>query len=88
MLESDGIRTFVKNLHQSSLIGEVPFAEVFPELWVLDDEQFEEAQRLLDSYRNSEPANVADWTCAACGEEVPKELGQCWNCGAMPPAGA
>jgi hypothetical protein len=80
MLESDGIRTFVKNLNQSSLMGEIPFAEVYPELWVLDDEQEAEALRLLESYQHSTTANTADWTCANCGETVPKELGQCWKC--------
>ncbi len=24
----------------------------------------------------------ADWTCGSCKEEVPKEFGGCWNCGA------
>ncbi|MBA2430601.1 MAG: DUF2007 domain-containing protein [Chthoniobacterales bacterium] len=80
MLESDGIRTFVKNLNQSSLMGEIPFAEVYPELWVLEDGDVAEALRLLESYRHSISGNTADWTCGNCGEVVPKELGQCWKC--------
>jgi hypothetical protein len=80
MLESDGIRTFVKNLNQSSLMGEVPFAEVFPELWIVDDAQWAEAQQLLASYQTAAPVSGSDWICPACGEEVPKEFGQCWNC--------
>ncbi|CAN5511859.1 hypothetical protein BH20VER1_BH20VER1_03450 [soil metagenome] len=80
MLESDGIRTFVKNLNQSSLMGEVPFAEVYPELWIVEEGDFEEAQRLLASYTSAGSGRVADWICPRCGEEVPKELGQCWKC--------
>jgi len=80
MLESDGIQTFVKNLNQSSLMGEIPFAEVFPELWIVNDSDHEQALRLLDSYEHSASGNAADWICPKCGEEVPKELSQCWSC--------
>ena len=80
LLESDGIETFVKNLNQSSLMGEIPFAEVYPELWIVNDADHEQALSLLESYQRSVSANAEDWICSKCGEQVPKELSQCWNC--------
>lgn len=84
MLESDGIESFVKNLNQSSLMGEVPFAEVYPELWIMHDADCDQALRLIDIYKNAAPQHAADWICAKCGSEVPKEIGECWNCGTAP----
>lgn len=62
MLESNGIRCFIKNEYSSTtagagLIGPLNFAA--PELWVIDDEQFadaEEVLRLMDTeeYKNGE----------------------------------
>ena len=80
ILESSGIPTLVKNLATSSFMGDVPFAEVFPELWVMNEGDYEEAIRLLREHRDASPADAQDWICALCGEEVPKEFGQCWNC--------
>jgi rubrerythrin len=80
MLESDGIQTFVKNLNQSSLMGEIPFAEVYPELWIVNDDDHEQALRLLQSYEQPAAGNAEDWICPKCGEQVPKELNQCWSC--------
>lgn len=84
MLESDGIESFVKNLNQSSLMGEIPFAEVYPELWIMNDGDHEKALRLIDIYKNAAPQQAADWICPSCKSEVPKEIGECWNCGTAP----
>ena len=34
-LAAAGIRTLLKNQFMSSVMGEIPFVEVMPELWVL-----------------------------------------------------
>ena len=85
ILESSGIPTLVKNLATSSFMGDVPFAEVFPELWVVNEEDYDEAMRLLQEHTEALPAGTQDWVCARCGEEVPKEFSQCWNCQADRP---
>ena len=46
-LEQAGIRCMIKNQRSSSLAGEIPFTEVFPELWV-QDEDYDRARRLLE----------------------------------------
>ena len=48
ILESHGIQCLIKNELLSPLAGGVPEPEVWPELWILDDERFDEAVKLLE----------------------------------------
>ena len=50
-LEQAGIRCMIKNQRSSSLAGEIPFTEVFPKLWV-QDEDYDRARRLLEEGRS------------------------------------
>jgi hypothetical protein len=54
VLESRGIPCAVRNEIVSGLAGRVPFTEVWPELWVLDDRQFEEARQILEEATQNE----------------------------------
>ncbi len=47
LLESHGILCLVRNEIVSGLAGRVPFTEVWPELWVLDDGQFGQARQIV-----------------------------------------
>ncbi|MFH0779041.1 MAG: DUF2007 domain-containing protein [Candidatus Eisenbacteria bacterium] len=54
ILESQGIRCMIKNELLSPLAGGIPAPEVWPELWILDDERIEEAIQLLDAEEQDE----------------------------------
>ena len=77
VLETEGIRSTVKNEHLSSAMGELPPAECQVELWVLRDDDALRAERLL---RYGAEASGAPWRCAACGEVSEPQFTQCWNC--------
>lgn len=47
-LEQAGIRCMIKNQRSSGLAGEIPFTEVFPELWVIQNEEYDRARQLLE----------------------------------------
>ncbi len=47
-LERAGIPCTIKNQYSSSLSGEVPFTEVFPELWVVRDIDNDQALELIE----------------------------------------
>jgi Putative prokaryotic signal transducing protein len=81
LLESGGIRCTIKNLYLAGAIGELPPIECWPELWILDDQRYAEARRLLE--RTLAPLRaVADpWMCRKCGIEVEGEFSECWSCG-------
>lgn len=83
LLESNGIPTFLKNQFASSVMGEVPFVEVCPQLFILNGDDLEDAQHLIAPELEQQPAR-ADWCCASCGAEVGGEFALCWSCGVAP----
>lgn len=80
LLESNGIRTFIRNQYGSSVMGEVPFVEVVPQLFVLEDKDESRARELLKLVLPVE--NVGDdWVCPGCGIDVEGSFSLCWQCG-------
>jgi hypothetical protein len=80
-LEHAGISCFVKNQYTSTLAGEVPFGEVFPELWLVSVDDVQQATDLLDEWRASSDTTREKWTCETCGERHGQQFTHCWNCG-------
>lgn len=81
-LEAEGIACFIKNQFTSSLAGEVPFAEVFPELWVARADDGRRAQALLEQWKREGERPGPGWTCGRCGERHGGQFTTCWSCGA------
>ena len=81
ILDQEGILSMIKNQRGSSLAGEVPFAEVFPELWVINDEDYPKAKEVLDNWSKLSPEASSNWTCSGCGEQHTGEFTTCWKCG-------
>ncbi|QJE98728.1 DUF2007 domain-containing protein [Luteolibacter luteus] len=87
VLEAEGIKAEVRNEGASGATGELPFAQVYPELWVLNNSDEARAKQIVKDYRNQE-ANAPvgpDWTCPVCKEHVEGVFTECWNCGAANP---
>ncbi len=87
ILTSNGIPAEIRNRGVSSLMGEIPFTEAFPELWVLKDEDYDRAVSLLQEYHRAvaQPAAAGQWACPSCGESVPSNFDACWKCEAPRP---
>ena len=49
LLESHGIRTFLKNEFSAGAVGELPFQEVAPQLFILEEKDLDEAIKLVKS---------------------------------------
>ena len=81
LLEAEGIPCEVRNEHLSSVFGEVPFAETWPQLWVVNDLDYDRAKQLL-SEDNLQESPARPWRCKSCGEENEGQFAACWNCGA------
>jgi hypothetical protein len=84
LLNAEGIETFIRNEFASSVMGEVPFVEVCPQLYILDAAEEDRARELLRPFEF--PPTAADWHCPACHSELDGPFGQCWNCGKLKPA--
>ena len=80
LLESHGIKTFIKNQYGSSVMGEVPFVEVVPQLYILEVRDLVRAKDLL---LLDLPAGETDedWVCPECGVDVEGNFVNCWKCG-------
>ena len=81
ILASEGIASRIKNEHLGSIVGEMPFVEVWPELWVINDLDLDRARQLIDAAIGDESPQAA-WKCRKCGEENEGQFAACWNCGA------
>ncbi len=80
LLEQSGIQCLIKNEQLSGGLGEIPFLECLPELWILRDEQLDAAESLLTEIQ--QPAKTAPaWHCPACRELNEGQFAACWHCG-------
>jgi hypothetical protein len=82
LLEQAGIGCFIKHRELASAMGDLPFLECSPELWVLRDEQAVSATAVIrEALRPDTGAPVARWRCAECGEDNEAQFAACWRCG-------
>lgn len=82
-LEAAGIEAVVQGGLLTGIIGEIP-VNTYPTVWVVEDDDYERARRLVDDYQHPEPAGQLyqeGWTCPECGQRLDAQFTQCWNCG-------
>ena len=82
-LSSLGIVTHILNANAAGALGEVPFMQAEPEVWVDDDTQETRAREVLAGLRNAPLRN--EKLCPHCGETNPGNFLSCWQCGAALP---
>lgn len=81
MLAQEGIDCLVKNDQLFSAVGELPFVECFPELWVVDDEVLPRARLLLEGWLRQDVEQIEkSWICPNCEERCGMQFELCWNC--------
>jgi hypothetical protein len=80
VLEAAGIPCFVRNEGLAGVIGEIPYVECWPELWVVRNGDALRARGLLDEARQATPPAAPDWRCERCGEVVEGQFESCWRC--------
>ena len=77
-LEQNDITSIYRNEFSSSVMGEVPVFDVWPELWVSDDDS-EQAVELLKLLQEKSIVGP-DWFCNFCKEPNPSNFQICWQC--------
>ena len=83
VLESAGIACEVRNDRLGGALGEIPFVECWPQLWVRNAGDVLRARGLIDEALRPAPAAEA-WVCPRCGEYIEPQFAQCWHCAAAP----
>ncbi len=81
VLEERGVHCTVRNRLLAGGIGELPPNEVWPELWVLRDDDEPLATRIISETLAPQAEPGPDWTCRRCGERIEGQFSACWNCG-------
>jgi rubrerythrin len=79
-LRAAGIDCEVRNTALSGALGEIPFLECAPQIWIRNSLDEARARELIAQLR--QPVEGEPWTCRHCGEVLEPQFSQCWNCGA------
>jgi hypothetical protein len=80
LLQCQGIAARVLNANAQGGLGEIPFANTYPEIWAEDARDAARAKAVVESFERAEEPG-APLICGHCGEESPAGFERCWNCG-------
>lgn len=82
VLRAAGIACQVRNTTLAGALGDIPFLECAPQLWL--DSSLDEgyARQLIAEVQQQ--LDAPSWHCV-CGEEIEPQFGACWHCGALRP---
>lgn len=78
-IESLGFKVVLKNEYAQGAVGEISAFDSWPEVWVVDDDDFERVMQLVESLQNAKVGEV-DWICPSCSENNDPSFEVCWNC--------
>lgn len=82
VLSNAGIPCVQRNYFLNGAMGELPFVETWPAIWV--DEQYEQiALELIRTTLDSH--DHGSWHCTECGETLEAQFQSCWQCGQSAP---
>ena len=79
VLVAAGIACQIRNDRLMGALGEIPFVDCWPELWLENERDALTAKGLIDEeLRPAAPS--ADWTCPSCGAPLAGPFSACWHC--------
>ena len=82
VLRAAGIACQVRNTALTGALGEIPFLDAAPQIWVAERD-YTLARTLLDEAGRA--AVGPAWRCERCGEQLEPQFAHCWSCGAPRP---
>lgn len=77
LLEPIGFELVIKNEFANGGIGELAVFDCWPELWLVNENDYNAASNALEKLLNS---SELDWQCAQCKESNAGSFELCWNC--------
>lgn len=82
LLDRHHIQAEILGDYLSGAAGELP-ANIYPSVWVIEDQDLTRARELLDSWlsENAERSSASSWVCRGCGELLAGSFDLCWRCG-------
>jgi len=83
ILDTQGIEAIIKG---DSILWVAPVGvRDSPSVWVVDDEDYEEAMEVVSEYSSKGVTGKRidkKWKCKKCGEISEEQFSECWKCGA------
>ncbi len=78
LLMTEGIPSFTKNEYSSA--GRIPANECWEEIWIENDTQYDDADKIIKEALSDDSASGPDWVCPNCQEVNEYQFALCWNC--------
>lgn len=78
LIEAENISTFLKNEFTQGAIGEIPALDTWPEIWILEDSDFDKANAIV--IQSQEGGRRSEWVCNSCAEHNDSSFEVCWQC--------
>lgn len=79
VLQDKGIECSVINEYSAGGAGDLATFDTWPELWVSDDDRFDEAESILHKIVFDQTDDY--WYCRGCQEKNGAAFEVCWKCG-------
>lgn len=79
-LDEAGIPSLIKN-ESPPAAGEVPSVIAYPELWIMNDEDFAGAKLVVQAFESKSQEKHEKWKCPNCHELIEGQFDLCWKCG-------
>lgn len=79
-LQAEGIEARVFNEYAQGALGDIPFPNAYPEVWLVHDSDLSRARLLVYSFERRPPVQ-GSVLCPHCGEDNPSNFETCWHCG-------
>ncbi|MDA2928397.1 DUF2007 domain-containing protein [Acidobacteria bacterium AH-259-O06] len=85
VLEMYSIACDIRGEYRCAAAGEIPPIECWPELWVVEESQAEQARQIIREALEPTENDPGLWKCPSCDEEVEGQFTECWDCGTNRP---
>ncbi len=80
LLEHALIPAQLMNQHAQGGVGDIPFTQAYPEVWVIRDTDYDRGCKIIQHYE-AMPHSDNIVRCPSCAEENPENFQLCWRCG-------
>jgi len=80
LLRHAGIDARVLKENAQGGLGDIPFGEAYPEVWIEHPADVVRAKAIVAEFE-SVSVEIESVVCPACGEENPGNFELCWKCG-------
>ncbi len=85
VLEMHDIACDIHGEFRGVALGELPPIQCWPELWVVEESQAEEARQIIREALEPTELDPGHWKCPSCDEDLVGQFTVCWKCGTNRP---